>query len=128
MAPRILSLGHQYENKKVFAITIMLLISVLVLDSSLFRISDLIRIYATPEWTTALFVLMSVVFLVGQYNLIRFARTESRQIRERGYLHLNLLYKSVTIIQYLLAGIIVFVLLQILVFSEFYTSAISVTL
>ena len=128
MAPRILrSLGHQYENKKVFAITIMLLISVLVLDSSLFRISDLIRIYATPEWTTALFVLMSVVFLVGQYNLIRFARTESRQIRERGYLHLNVLYKSVTIIQYLLSGIIVFVLLQILVFSEFYTSAISVT-
>ena len=128
MAPRILrSLGHQYENKKVFAATIILLISVLVLDSSLFRISDLIRIYVTPEWTTTLFVLMTVVFLVGQYNLIRFARTESRQIRERGYLHLNLLYKSVTIIQYLLSGIIVFVLLQILVFSEFYTSAISVT-
>jgi hypothetical protein len=128
MAPRILrSLGHQYENRKVFAATIILLISILVLDSSLFRISDLIRIYVTPEWTTTLFVLMSVVFLVGQYNLIRFARTESRQIRERGYLHLNLLNKSVTIIQYLLSGIIVFVLLQILVFSEFYTSAISVT-
>jgi len=128
MAPRILrSLGHQYKNKKLFAATIIVLISVLVLDSSLFRISDLIRIYATPEWTTPLFVLMSVVFLVGQYNLIQFAKTESRQIRERGYLHLNLLNKSVTIIQYLLSGIIIFVLLQILVFSEFYTSAISVT-
>jgi hypothetical protein len=128
MAPRILrSLGQQYENKKAFAVIIMLLISVLVLDSSLFRISDLIRIYVTPEWTTILFVFMSVVYLVGQYNLIRFARTKSRQIRERGYLHLNLLYKSVTITQYLLSGIIVFVLLQILVFSEFYTSAIGVT-
>jgi len=128
MAPRILrSLGHQYKNKKLFAATIIVLISVLVLDSSLFRISDLIRIYATPEWTTPLFVLMSVVFLVGQYNLIQFAKTESRQIRERGYLHLNLLNKSVTIIQYLLSGIIIFVLLQILVFSEFYTSAIGVT-
>ena len=105
MAPRILrSLGHQYGNKKVFAATIILLISVLVLDSSLFRISDLIRIYVTPEWTTPLFVLISVIFL-----------------------HLNLLNKSVTIIQYLLSGIIVFVLLQMLVFSEFYTSAISVT-
>jgi hypothetical protein len=39
---------------------------------------------------------------------------------------LNLLYKSVTITQYLLSGIILFVLLQILVFSEFYTSAIGV--
>jgi hypothetical protein len=128
MAPRILrSLGQQYENKKAFAVIIMLLISVLVLDSSLFRISDLIRIYVTPEWTTILFVFISVVYLVGQYNLIRFARTKSRQIRERGYLHLNLLYKSVTITQYLLSGIILFVLLQILVFSEFYTSAIGVT-
>ena len=128
MAPRILrSLGHQYESKKVFAITIMLLISVLVLDSSLFRISDLIRIYVTQEWTTILFVFMSVVFLVGQYDLIRFARTKSGQIRERGYLHLNLLNKSITIIQYLLSGIIVFVLLQILVFSEFTMSAITVT-
>jgi hypothetical protein len=52
---------------------------------------------------------------------------KSERIRERGYLHLNLLYKSVTIIQYLLSGIIVFVLLQILVFSEFYTSTISLT-
>ncbi|MGB7558342.1 MAG: hypothetical protein WBM37_07460 [Nitrososphaeraceae archaeon] len=128
MAPRILrSLDRQYENKKAFAAIIMLLIAVLVLDSSLFRINDLIRIYVTPEWTTILFSFMSVVFLVGQYNLIRFARTKSGQIREQGYLHLNLLHKSVTITQYLLSGIIVFVLLQILVFSEFYTSAISVT-
>ncbi|MGA7543101.1 MAG: hypothetical protein WBW34_08580 [Nitrososphaeraceae archaeon] len=128
MAPRILrSLGQQYENKRTFAVIVMLLISVLVLDSSLFRISDLIRVYVTPGWTTILFVFMSVIYLVGQHNLIRFARTKSRQIRERGYLHLNILYKSVTITQYLLSGIIVFVLLQILVFSEFYTSAISVT-
>jgi hypothetical protein len=81
----------------------------------------------TPEWTTILFVFMSVVYLVGQYNLIRFVRTKSRQIRARGYLHLNLLYKSVAITQYLLSGIIIFVLLQILVFSEFYTSVIGVT-
>ena len=128
MAPRILrSLGQQYENKKTFAVIIMLLISVLVLDTSLFRISELIRVYVTPEWTTILFVFMSVIYLVGQHNLIRFARTKIRQIRARGYLHLNLLHKSVTITQYLLSGIIVFVLLQILVFSEFYTSAIGVT-
>jgi hypothetical protein len=66
MAPRILrSLGHQSENKKVFAITNMLLVSVLVLDSSLFRIAELIRIYVTPEWTITLFVFMSVIFLMG---------------------------------------------------------------
>ena len=105
----------------------MLLISVLVLDSSLFRISELIRVYMTPGWTTILFVFMSVIYLVGQHNLIRFARTTSQQIRERGYLHLNILYKAITITQYLLSGIIVFVLLQVLVFTEFYTSAISVT-
>ena len=130
MAPRILrhiNLGQQYENKRTFAVIVMLLISVLVLDSSLFRISELIRVYMTPGWTTILFVFMSVIYLVGQHNLIRFARTTSQQIRERGYLHLNILYKAITITQYLLSGIIVFVLLQVLVFTEFYTSAISVT-
>ena len=128
MAPRILrsiSSGQQHENKKTYAI-IILLISVLIIDTSLFRISDLIRVYVTPGWTTMLFVFMSVIYLLGQHILIRFARIKSRQIREQGYLHLNILHKSVTITQYLLSGIIVFVLLQVLIFSEFYTSAISV--
>jgi hypothetical protein len=124
MTPKILSPGQQHENNKTLAI-IILLISVLIIDTSLFRISDLIRVYVTPIWATSLFVFMSVVYLLGQHILIRFARTKSRQIRELGYLHLKALDKSVTIIQYLLSGIIVFVLLQVVIFSEFYTSAVS---
>lgn len=124
MTPKILSLGQQHENNKTLAI-IILLISVLIIDTSLFRISDLIRVYVTPIWATSLFVFMSIVYLLGQHILIRSARTKSRQIRELGYLHLKVLDKSVTIIQYLLSGIIVFVLLQVVIFSEFYTSAVS---
>jgi hypothetical protein len=124
MTPRIPSPGQQHENNKTLAI-IILLISVLIIDTSLFRISDLIRVYVTQIWATSLFVFMSVVYLLGQHILIRFARTKSRQIRELGYLHLKVLDKSVTIIQYLLSGIIVFVLLQVVIFSEFYTSAVS---
>ena len=124
MTPKILSPGQQHENNKTLAI-IILLISVLIIDTSLFRISDLIRVYVTQNWATSLFVFMSVVYLLGQHILIRFARTKSRQIREPGYLHLKVLDKSVTIIQYLLSGIIVFVLLQVVIFSEFYTSAVS---
>jgi drug/metabolite transporter (DMT)-like permease len=116
MTPRIPSPGQQHENKKTFAV-IILLISVLIIDTSLYRISDLIRVYVTQIWAT--------VYLLGQHILIRFARTKSRQIRELGYLHLKVLDKSVTIIQYLLSGIIVFVLVQVVIFSEFYTSAVS---
>jgi hypothetical protein len=128
MAPRILrsiGSGQQHENNKTFVI-IILLISVLIIDISLFRISDLIRVYMTPVRTTSLFVFITVVYLLGQHILIRFARIRSRQIGQQGYLHLRALDKSVTITQYLLTGIIVFVLLQVLIFSEFYTSAVSV--
>ncbi|HEX5892699.1 MAG TPA: hypothetical protein VFY41_07545 [Nitrososphaeraceae archaeon] len=122
--PRSINPGQQNENNKTLAI-IILLISVLIIDTSLFRISDLIRVYITPNWATSLFVFMSAVYLLGQHVLIRFARTKSRQIRELGYLHLKVLDKSVTIIQYLLSGIIVFVLVQVVIFSEFYTSVVS---
>lgn len=122
--PRSINPGQQNENNKTLAI-IILLISVLIIDTSLFRISDLIRVYITPNWATSLFVFMSAVYLFGQHVLIRFARTKSRQIRELGYLHLKVLDKSVTIIQYLLSGIIVFVLVQVVIFSEFYTSVVS---
>ena len=128
MAPRTLrsiSSDQQHGNKKTFAI-IILLISVLIIDTSLFRISDLIRVYVTPGWTTTLFVFMSVAYLVGQHILIGFARTKSLQVRELGYLHLNTLDKSVAIAQYLLAGMLAFVLLQVLMFSNFYTSVIIV--
>jgi hypothetical protein len=124
MTPRIPSPGQQHENKKTFVI-IILLILVLIIDTSLFRISDLIRVYVTQISATSLFVFMSVVYLSGQHILIGFARTRSRQIREQGYLHLKVLDKSVAIIQYLLSGIIVFVLVQVVIFSEFYTSAVS---
>ena len=92
MTARILSPGQQHENNKTLAI-IILLISVLIIDTSLFRISDLIRVYVTQNWATSLFVFMSVVYLLGQHILIRFARTKSRQIREPGYLHLKVLDK-----------------------------------
>lgn len=122
---RIIGLYPQQENKKAFVV-IILLISILIIDISLFRIFDLIRINVTSGWTTILFVLMSITYLLGQHFLIRFARTKSLKVRELGNLHLNVLDKSVTIIQYLLLGIILLVLLQVLLFSEIYTGAIIV--
>src|SRR5688500_9497879 len=59
------------------ALSIFVLMTVLIVDTSLFRISDLIRINMNSYWTTPLFVTLSVLFLVLLYLTLGFVRRKS---------------------------------------------------
>lgn len=107
------------------ALTVILLMTVLVVDTSVFRISDLIRINMSSVWTTPLFVIISVLFLILQYFTLGFVRSKNRTKVGTPRFGLDSLTKVVLPVQVILSAVIVFVVFQIIVLNYIDTRAVS---
>jgi signal transduction histidine kinase len=107
-----------YSTRKFFII-IAIVVSSLIIDSSLSNISDIISV--STSWGFSAFIAVVIAYAVGQYLVLEFVKQRSMGIRSKS-LHFNRLSIVVTIVQYVLIAIIVFVILQIFLNSYYYTS------
>ena len=107
-----------YSTRK-FLVIISIIISSLTIDISLSNISDIVSVSTT--WGFSAFIAIVIVYAVGQYLILEFVKQKSRMIRTKSP-HFNKLSTIVTIVQYVLTAGIVFITLQILVNSYYYTS------
>ena len=107
-----------YSSKKFFVI-ISIIVSSLIIDISLSNISDIISV--STSWGFSAFIAIVIVYAVGQYLILDFVKQRSMGIRSKSP-HFNRLSTVVTIVQYVLTAIIVFVILQIFLNSYYYIS------
>src|ERR671913_1590339 len=107
-----------YSTRKFF-IVISIVVSSLIIDSSLSNISDIISV--STSWGFSAFIAVVIAYAVGQYLVLEFVKQRSIGIRSKSP-HFNRLSIVVTIVQYVLTAIIVFVILQIFLNSYYYTS------
>ena len=107
-----------YSTRKLF-IVISIVVSSLIIDSSLSNISDVIRV--STSWGFSAFIAVVIIYAIGQYLVLEFVKQRSRGIRSKSP-HFNRLSTVVTIVQYVLTAIILFVILQIFLNSYYYTS------
>ena len=107
-----------YSSRK-FLVIISIIISSLTIDISLSNISDIVSV--STSWGFSTFIAIVIVYAVGQYLILEFVKQKSRMIRTKSP-HFNKLSTIVTIVQYVLTASIVFITLQILVNSYYYTS------
>jgi len=107
-----------YSTRKFF-IVISIVVSSLIIDSSLSNISDVIRV--STSWGFSAFIAVVIIYAIGQYLVLEFVKQRSRGIRSKSP-HFNRLSTVVTIVQYVLTAIILFVILQIFLNSYYYTS------
>jgi hypothetical protein len=106
-------------NSRQFLVVISIVVSSLIIDISLSNISDLISV--STSWGFAAFIAIAIVYAVGQYLILEFLKQKSKRIRMKSPLF-NKLSTIITIVQYVLTAIIVFIILQIFVNSFYYTS------
>src|SRR5215213_876108 len=109
-------------NSRKFLVVISIVVSFLMIDISLSNISDIISV--STIWDFAAFIAIAIVYAVGQYLILEFVKQKSKSIRMKSP-HFNKLSTIMTIIQYVLTAIIVFIILQIFVNSYYYTSMLS---
>jgi signal transduction histidine kinase len=107
-----------YSNR-IFFVIISIVVSSLIIDISLSNISDLISV--STDWGFSAFIGIAIVYAIGQYLILEFVKQKSKKIRIKSQ-HINKLSTLITIVQYILTATIVFVTLQIIVNSYYYTS------
>jgi hypothetical protein len=116
------------KSGKILVLIISIVIAVIIADTSIVKLSDLIRWRFLHDWKNiTLFVAMSCVYAISQYFIIEFIK--GRGEKELGYakgkmrLSAATFRKIVSIIQYVITAILIFVILQLLFYSRYSPAA-----
>jgi len=91
----------------------------LIIDTLLVKISVLNPIQPDPSMRVAVFTVIAVVYVVGQYLVLGFVRHKSKAIMMKEKLHLKALFKVVIIVQSVLAAILVYLIVQMVLTSRY---------
>lgn len=123
-AQREIGINHIHDmlgSKGIF-ILVSFIIIVLIVDTSVVKISAFIGGLTSPASSVTIFTAMALIFSVGQYLILSFVRT---RIHGAGTQHdsklLSRLYKLVVIIQYALIVILGALILQMVFTSSYNT-------
>ena len=113
-------------------IILSIIIAVLLVDISTIKISDLVSSHVATSSTIALYISITITYVVGQYFVLEFVKRKSSMIRDKDTkLHLNILHRVSMITQYILLGLLALVILQIVIRSYydtiFLTSAMTIS-
>ena len=111
--------SHSSETgKRMFYIVIIVVFSSLIVDSIINYVADFIFDRIATFWGIALFVLFGGIYAGGQFFILKFVKQRTKDIRDRS-LYLNITHRVVTIVQYSLTAILLFVILQITIMQQY---------
>jgi hypothetical protein len=109
----------QYSGKRFFTV-FLIVMSFLVVDSQISIIADIIVSRIVSLWGITLFVIISAVYVTGQYLMLQMVGSKIRQSKFKPG-HIDMTEKFVTIIQYILAAITIAVVVELLAMAAYHT-------
>jgi MFS family permease len=112
-------------NKRKISLLLSIVVPLLIVDTSIGKIADLIDKEWILTWGFVLFVFMAAICGLGQYFIGSFVKLKSNEIRNK-VSYINIIHKVTMPVQYTLHGIFIFVILQIVLTSYYYTAALTV--
>src|SRR5947209_5410050 len=108
------------RNNKLIFLMVAVLVSALVLDTSLVRIySYSSNSQYLSNIRIGLFLAIAIAYVAGQYLLLEFVKKKSMEIRTKEQLHLKIIHKVLTIVQYVLTALIVLIISEMIVTSAY---------
>jgi hypothetical protein len=116
--PSVLSISNFDSRKLLVIMTIVAIL--LTIESQISNIADFIPEQLASDQGIAVFVGIWAIFTVTQYYILAFVKYNNKYSRARTRF-LHLIHRIVTAAQFLLAGIIALVILQILIAQEYNT-------
>ncbi|HYY67280.1 MAG TPA: hypothetical protein VE572_02915 [Nitrososphaeraceae archaeon] len=126
----MLAQRHDNSNKRILVLTISVAVAVIIVDTSIVKVSDLIAWRFVHDWKNIiLFIAMSSAYAICYYFVLEFikGRGEKELGYARGKMRLSAatFRKIVSIIQYVITAILVLVILQIVFYSQYSSTAIT---
>jgi hypothetical protein len=120
------------DNKswRILFITISIAVAIIIIDTSIVRVSGLVTWRFVHDWKNiTLFIAMSSAYVVSYYFVLEFIK--GRGEKELGYargkmgLAAATFRKIVSIIQYIITAILIFVVLHMVLYSQYFADAIT---
>jgi hypothetical protein len=99
---------------------VFIIVAAIITDTSLIKTYDLIGKGESLGWRTVAFSVIVIISIVGQYLVLGFLKQKRNFINPKE-IYLNILHRIVTLVQYSLIALLMFVLIQILVTSHYST-------
>lgn len=109
-----------FDGKKLLVIMSIVVVT-LTVDSQIGTIADFIPQQLASSMGIAAFIGIWAIFAVTQYYILAYVKKINKESRAR-VRYLNLIHKIVTVAQFVLAGIIALVILQIFIAQEYNTA------
>ena len=113
------SLVSGFESRKLL-ILVIVVITTITIDSQIGYIADFIPEQVSSDVGVATFILMAVIFAVTQYFILGYVKQTNKENRSGArVLHLSLTHSIVSIAQFVLVGILAFVIVQIIILQQY---------
>jgi hypothetical protein len=113
------SLVSRFESRKLLILMIVV-ITTITIDSQIGYIADFIPEQVSSDAGVATFILMAVIFAVTQYFILGYVKQTNKENRSGArVLHLGLTHSIVSIAQFVLVGILAFVIVQIIILQQY---------
>ena len=101
-------------------ILMVVVITIITIDSQIGYIADFIPEQVSSDVGVATFILMAVIFAFTQYFILGYVKQTNKENRSRARaLHLGLTHSIVSIAQFVLVGILAFVIVQIIILQQY---------
>lgn len=97
----------------------------LFIDSAISSFADTVSNLMVSFWGITLFIIIAAVFGLGQYFILEIVKTKNRQNPVKPH-NSDTIEKMMTVAQYVLIAIMIIVVLQIIMFSHYYTNLLTV--
>ena len=114
-----------HSDKKLFALMLIVIVTITV-DSQIGIIADFIPEQLSSSGGIATFIIIAAIFIITQYLILAYVKQSNEEARKIAP-HLRLLHAGVSIGQYILAGTIVIVILQILLMQQYNIAILYIT-
>jgi hypothetical protein len=105
------------RSKKLFTLMLVVIVTITV-DSQIGYIADFIPEQLSSNGGIAIFIVISAIFVLTQYLILAYAKQSNKETRQIAP-NLHILHAGVSVGQYILAGVIVIVILQILLMQQY---------
>ncbi len=108
-------------NNRQATLVFIIMVAFLIPDAMIDTVSDFVIPQTTSVWGISFFIVISIIFAVSQYLILRFIWLKTKDIRSKSFLF-NGLLKIVIASQYTLLAILIVIVYQILFMSQYYTA------
>ena len=111
-------ISHSLKQVRIVAIISALLIFALIVDMELSNVADLIHGVVISRAGIDLFIVISSIYLIGQYVLLRYAKLVTTDLRSRKR-DIRIIERIISLLQILIIGIFLLLMVEITLGSSY---------